>query len=215
MPAKLALALALSLLAAGVVQHLLRALRRSNMAAAADLPRWGVALVAVLVAVAVLGLIELRPLGSLLLVRSCWVAALGVIAVVDLRTRYILDACTAPLAVLAMLAAAVVGHPSLTQALLGGGIGLGVFGAVYVGGWLLMQREALGPGDVKLATLLGLLLGPGDVLTALAMGIVMAGGVALALVFTRRWHTRGHSMAYGPWLCLGGYLALLQLAGAA
>ncbi len=210
---KLALALALGLLAVGTIQYLLGTLERSNTDGAGPLPPRGTVLVVALVVAAVLGLVMPQSMGPLPVIRSCWVAAMGVIAVVDLRARYILDACTVPFAVLALLSAAILEHPTVGEALSGGLVGLVAFALVYGASWLLARREALGLGDVKLAALLGLWLGVAYVPTALAAGIVLAGAAALALLATRRGRLRGHSLAYGPWLCLGGYLALLQLSG--
>ena len=78
------------------------------------------------VAAAALLLFWNRPLTAVTAVQAIWAAALAVTFAVDLRVRYILDIWTAPLALLAMLAAIALPHPaylSLRSALTGGAIG--------------------------------------------------------------------------------------------
>jgi leader peptidase (prepilin peptidase) / N-methyltransferase len=72
----------------------------------------------------------------------------------------------------------------------------------------LLTRGGLGMGDVKLAGLLGLLLGTA-VAPALFVG-TLAGGVASAALLARG-RKRGTTLAYGPYLCLGGAVAVLAL----
>jgi prepilin signal peptidase PulO-like enzyme (type II secretory pathway) len=61
-------------------------------------------------------------------------------------------------------------------------------------------------GDVKLAGMLGFVLG-WTVLTALFIGAVVGGIVAAALL--SRAGGRRSTMAYGPYLALGGAAAIL------
>jgi leader peptidase (prepilin peptidase)/N-methyltransferase len=71
----------------------------------------------------------------------------------------------------------------------------------------LFLRGGLGMGDVKLAGMLGFLLG-WKVLTALFIGAV-AGGIAAAFVLSRSAEGRRSTLAYGPYLALGGALTIL------
>ncbi|MGI8916920.1 MAG: prepilin peptidase [Chloroflexota bacterium] len=177
-------------------------------------PAGGVALV-VAVAAAVLLLLWNRPLTAVSAVQACWAAALAVIFTVDLRVRYILDVWTAPLALLAVLAAVVLPHPaypSLLSVLGGGAIGLVVFAAFYGLGLLLFRQPALGLGDVKLAVLMGLMVGAENILTAVFIGAFLGGLASVVLVALRR-AALGDAPAYGTYLTLGGYAALLGAAG--
>jgi leader peptidase (prepilin peptidase) / N-methyltransferase len=120
-----------------------------------------------------------------------------------------------------VLAALVHGEP---ESLLGGLVGAGVVMVTLGSLWLLSPRM-LGFGDVRLGTLVGLVVGwvgwsadepVLDPLTwvvraMLAAGVLgsLAGGVLLVV---RR---RNQSYPFGPWLSIGGALAVLLAASAA
>jgi leader peptidase (prepilin peptidase)/N-methyltransferase len=177
-------------------------------------PAASVALAAVVSAAALL-LLWNRPFDAIPAVQAAWAAALAVIFTVDLRVRYILDLWTAPLALLAIVAALTLPHPAYPAviAVVGGGaIGLVLFAAFYGLGLLLFRQPALGLGDVKLAVLLGLVVWADKVLTAIFVGALLGGVVSLILVVLRRANMRD-APAYGTYLTLGGYFALLEIAG--
>ena len=88
----------------------------------------------------------------------------------------------------ALLSATAAGGICLVRALLGTGIGM---------------------GDVKLCAVIGLWLGwhsPWMLAYGFVMGVLIAGVVALALLATRR-VSRQDSIAYGPYLIAGAFLA--------
>lgn len=189
--------------------------RREPEEPGATLPPIGGAVLAAAVAAAALLLFWHRPLTAVAAVQAGWATALAVIFTVDLRVRYILDVWTAPLALLAVLAAIALPHPaylSLRSALTGGAIGLVLFAAFYGLGLLVFHQAALGLGDVKLAALMGLMVGSGYILTAVFIGICLGGIASLFLVALRR-AKLGDAPAYGTYLTVGGYAALLGAAG--
>ena len=209
-------ALALGLAALAAARLLLASVaRRQPEERDATLPLPGGLMLVVIVTAATLLLLWNRPLDAVAAVQACWAAALAVIFAVDLRVRYILDLWTAPLGLLAVLAALWLPHPAyptLPSVLGGGVIGLVLFAAFYGLGLLLFHQPALGLGDVKLAVLLGLMVGAERVLTAIFIGAMLGGLASLALVVLRR-ATLRDSPAYGTYLTLGGYAALLEAAG--
>jgi leader peptidase (prepilin peptidase)/N-methyltransferase len=90
------------------------------------------------------------------------------------------------------------------------GIGAGVvFLLLALVGGLLFRAEVMGIGDVKLAIFIGLVLGFPWTLQALLLGILLAGGVSILLMAVR---VKGlkDTIAYGPYLCAGTLLVLLQ-----
>ncbi len=95
---------------------------------------------------------------------------------------------------------------SLVRGLLGGAV---YFLILLVVG--LIARGGFGMGDVKLALLLGLFLGylGWDILMIGTVLAVLLGGVAsiLLLVFTSK--GRDAKFAYGPYLVLGAWIALI------
>ena len=133
-----------------------------------------------------------------------WIYAwfLLTVLVIDLEHRLVLNAMTAPAAVLALAASLLPGGPTLVQALIGGA---GAFVAFFL--IALIGRGAMGMGDVKLAGVIGLMVGYPLVLPALLGGILLGGLAAAILLITRR-ATRKTAIAYAPYLCVGA-LAIL------
>jgi leader peptidase (prepilin peptidase)/N-methyltransferase len=74
-----------------------------------------------------------------------------------------------------------------------------------------VARGGLGMGDVKLAGALGFLLGKA-VFVALLFGTVAGAAVALAILIRRGAAGRRTTLAYGPYLALGGVLAILAFS---
>ena len=73
---------------------------------------------------------------------------------------------------------------------------------------LVVNRAAMGLGDVKLALLLGAALGY-DVFGALALGFILLFPVAVAYVIRNRGAARGATLPFGPFLAAGTVLTLL------
>ena len=91
------------------------------------------------------------------------ITLLLVIAVVDVQCRLVLDRLTYPGLVIAPLFAWLWPGLGVRASLLGGLAALVILGAL-----VLLYRRGMGPGDVKLATLIGLYLGWPQVLPALS-----------------------------------------------
>ncbi len=124
------------------------------------------------------------------------------IAAIDSEYRRVPNKLLGVLALLALAAAGLRGQYGAT--LVGGLVGWSLlYGASRV------RPGALGQGDVKLAGTLGLILGYPDVFRALSIGIIAGGVAALVLVMARR-ATLKSTMAYAPYLVLGGLVVLLQ-----
>ncbi|RAX24133.1 MULTISPECIES: A24 family peptidase [unclassified Actinomyces] len=83
-------------------------------------------------------------------------------------------------------------------------------GAAVFAMWLI-PASGMGLGDVKLCALLGLWLGyiaVDWVVAGLLLGFILAGLVAIGLLVTRR-AGRKDTLAFGPYLAAGGWLAWL------
>ncbi len=144
----------------------------------------------------------LAPDVAAMLVGWLYVAFLLAVFVIDLERRRVLNVMLAPMAVGALALSLLPGQPGLLNALLGGAVGLALFGVLAVIG-----RGALGMGDVKLAAVVGLMLGYPAGLYALVGGIFLAGLAALLLLLTRR-ATRKSTMAYAPYMVVGAIAML-------
>ncbi len=125
------------------------------------------------------------------------------IALIDLKYRLVLNVMIYPAAVLAVFVQMFVARTDLMAVIIGGAFGLSIFLAAA---WL--RPGDLGGGDVKLATLIGLIFAFPLGLWALFIGIVAGGLAAIGLLMTRRLTAKSH-IPYAPFLCLGALIALL------
>jgi leader peptidase (prepilin peptidase)/N-methyltransferase len=136
-----------------------------------------------------------------------WAAAqlvLVFVAAYDVATRKILNVVVVPAGAIVILLRVAFERGSLAESLIAGAAAFLVFLVLAV-----LTGGGFGMGDVKLVGLLGLLLGR-EVLPALLIGAV-AGGVASIAVIASRRGSRRTAIAYGPYLCLGGSIAILAL----
>ena len=128
--------------------------------------------------------------------------SLVALAAVDLATRRLPNLVTLPVSVLALVLRAAFERSHLGAAVLAGVAALLAFGVLTI-----VMRGGIGMGDVKLAGMLGFVLAA-TVVPALVVGI-LAGGLASVVLVVARRATLRSSIAYGPYLALGGSVAIL------
>jgi leader peptidase (prepilin peptidase)/N-methyltransferase len=126
------------------------------------------------------------------------------VALIDLDHRIIPNKITAPAAV-AAVALGLALHPSGVVEQLIAGAAAGGFLLIFA----IAYPRGMGMGDVKLAAVLGLFLGR-EVGVALLVGVLAASIVGVA-VMARVGVSEGRKTAvpFGPFLALGGIVALL------
>lgn len=132
---------------------------------------------------------------------SALIGFLALISLIDLRYRLVLNVITYPGALLAGIIALTSG--TLGSALIGGAFALAIFGFTA---WL--QPGKLGGGDVKLATMLGLLFGFPAVMPVLLVG-GGAGAALSAILLMSRHAGRESTMPYAPFLCAGAFAVVM------
>jgi leader peptidase (prepilin peptidase) / N-methyltransferase len=154
------------------------------------------ALTAALV-VACIAAFGLTPLAAL---AACFCAVLVVLAAIDLRHLILPNAIVLPAAA-AVLAAHTAIDPSPEWAL----AAVGAFVAFLA--IALVAPRGLGMGDVKLMLLLGAMLGL-EVVVAVMVGLLAAFVPALWVIARHGRGARGRKLAFGPFLALGGIVAL-------
>lgn len=154
------------------------------------------------------GLFAIEPMSfPLLALRSVFVLVLVQVIFFDFEHRLILDRVMFPAMALALIVS-LFNHPWWAGIASGLGAGL-VFLLIALVGSAIFKAEALGFGDVKLATFMGLLLGPLPTITALFYGVVLAGVVSIGYII---WHrSLKGTIAYGPYLAAGALIVLFQL----
>jgi leader peptidase (prepilin peptidase)/N-methyltransferase len=139
--------------------------------------------------------------------RSIFVLVLVQVIFFDFEHRLILDRVMFPSMALALLVS-LFGHPWWTNIAAGLGAGL-PFSALALAGSAIFKAEALGFGDVKLATFMGLLLGPLPTVQAVFYGVFMAGLASIGIIV---WHrSLKGTIAYGPYLAAGALVVLFLL----
>ena len=140
-----------------------------------------------------------------------------VLAVIDLRTHRLPDRLVLPaypvVAVLWVVAALLRGDPGRLLSVLGGAVALFAFYLLL----RMLRPGAMGGGDVKLAGLIGALLGYlgwDAVLGGAIAGFVFGGLFAAVLLLARRAQA-ANRLAFGPWMLLGAWAAILPAAASA
>ncbi|HEX2646860.1 MAG TPA: prepilin peptidase [Candidatus Dormibacteraeota bacterium] len=154
------------------------------------------------------------PSLPLLVVRSVFALVLVQVIFFDFEHHLILDRVMFPSMALALLISVFGNRVGLwgeewwTGIVMGLAAGL-IFLVIAVAGAAIFRAEAMGFGDVKLATFLGLLLGWPYIFTALFWGVVLAAVGAVVFIV---WHrSMKGTIAYGPYLALGALIMLFQL----
>jgi leader peptidase (prepilin peptidase) / N-methyltransferase len=125
------------------------------------------------------------------------------VAVIDLATRRIPNELVGALVVLALVPRALGDRAVIVESIVAG---LAVFAVALLLAY--MSRGGLGMGDVKLAAALGFVLGK-VVLPALVLGTAAGAVAGLAVIAGRGRAGRHATIAYGPYLALGGASAIL------
>jgi leader peptidase (prepilin peptidase)/N-methyltransferase len=137
-----------------------------------------------------------------LAVTAFFSSLLIVIMVIDLERGLILNKLVYPGMVIALIVSIFL-PPHIAKAAIGGGIGFGLFILIA-----LISRGGMGWGDVKLATLLGLVTGFPLVFIALLLAIIFGGLVAIVLLMLKI-RGRKEPIPFGPFLSLSIIVTML------
>ena len=129
-------------------------------------------------------------------------ASLVAITGIDVDHQIIPDVITLPGIVAGALANLAVPGRSIVDSLLGIGLGGGIFLAI-----ILVSGGGMGGGDMKLGAMLGAFLGWRLTLVALFVAVVVGGLVAVAVLAAGR-KGRKDPIPFGPFLAVGGAVAL-------
>lgn len=160
------------------------------------------ALVAVgVIAVAALSFAKFEDIGQAL-VGAVFSGVLVVIAAIDLERRIIPNRIVLPAGVVVLAGNALVGTSSAWEYVISAGVALAVASVIS-----LASRGGLGMGDAKLCFLLGAGLG-WNVVGALLLASIGAFLAAITILVRRGTGARKETFPFGPFLALGGILAL-------
>ena len=130
-------------------------------------------------------------------------AALVAVTGIDLAHQIIPDVITLPGIAVGLACSLVTGQPRWLESLIGAVVGGGLFLLIIVA-----SGGGMGGGDMKLGAMLGAFLGWRLLLVGVMISVLAGGVVAIALLALRR-RGRKDAVPFGPFLALGGALALL------
>jgi leader peptidase (prepilin peptidase)/N-methyltransferase len=144
-----------------------------------------------------------------------YIAVLVVLMATDLEHRLIPNRIILPAILFALVAGLLADLTVHTMAwmtwkavLLGGAVGLMFFAAAYgLAAAIYPGKIGLGMGDVTLATFIGLVVGFPSAIVAVVLGVLLGGLTSVLLLVTRR-VTMRTAIPYGPFLILGGLIAM-------
>ena len=142
-------------------------------------------------------------------VYAALLSALIVVTFIDLDHRIIPNEITIPGLPLGLLASATVLPIGAWDALIGALCGGGILFAVAWISRLVLRREGMGMGDVKLLAMLGAFLGWKATLLTLLLGSGSGAVVGVAMMAMK--HTTRHDpIPFGPYLAFGAAVTLLM-----
>jgi prepilin signal peptidase PulO-like enzyme (type II secretory pathway) len=166
-----------------------------------------------------------RMNGAQLFFWLIYMAIFALITIIDLEHRLILFVVIIPSCIIALIDALVTGYGAdLGEALIGGGIGFGVFLLLYLGGFVFtyilgrmrgqeIDEVAFGYGDVMLITLAGLIMGWQPLIFAMFITVFLGAAGAFLYLIVRGLSGRHYSMftplPYGPYIVLGTIIMML------
>lgn len=136
-----------------------------------------------------------------------FVAALVVVAVIDLYHQIIPDVISIPGIGIGLLGTLVVPRFTFFNSLIGILLGGGILFAVGTGYQWLFKREGMGGGDVKLLAMIGAFLGwEAVILTILLSSLI--GSVIGIFIMVLKGKDFKYAIPFGPFLSLGAIIAL-------
>jgi len=134
--------------------------------------------------------------------------ALLIVSCIDIAHTIIPDAITLPGIVVGLSTSLWLTPVGGRNALLGVALGGGLFLLMAILSVVILKREGMGGGDIKLIAMLGAFLGWHVVLVTIFLAAVLGASVGLALILLRR-KGRREPLPFGPFLALGALLAMV------
>jgi leader peptidase (prepilin peptidase)/N-methyltransferase len=134
--------------------------------------------------------------------------ALLIVSCIDLTHTIIPDAITLPGIVIGLGTSFWLTPVGVRNAVLGVMLGGGLFLLMAILSVVILKREGMGGGDIKLIAMLGAFLGWHAVLVTIFLAAVLGACVGLTLIFLRR-KGRRDPLPFGPFLALGALLAMV------
>jgi leader peptidase (prepilin peptidase)/N-methyltransferase len=135
-----------------------------------------------------------------------------VIMVIDLERGLILNSLTYPAMVIAVILSLVASDseivPSIGSAAGAGALGFGLFLLIIFSYYKIRGREGMGPGDVKMAALMGLAVGFPAIIVAILVAAIVGALIVVPLVLANKLNME-QPLGFGIFLAPAAMVALL------
>ena len=129
------------------------------------------------------------------------------LAAIDLQEQILPDQITLPLVWLGLIASILVYWSDPTSAIIGASLGyLSLWSVMHLFKWIT-GKEGMGYGDFKLNAAIGAWLGWQMVPTVILLSSFLGAVIGLCAI-TFLGHDRRSPLAFGPYLCLAGWVAM-------
>ena len=137
---------------------------------------------------------------------------------IDLKNRIIPNRLNLTLFEVGLLFAFLCGITSINMAkeyLFGAALGLLGFGIIFLLGWLIAGKDAIGFGDVKFMGAIGLYFGPNVIIEITLLAFIIAAIASIVVVFVRNLilKRKDEYIAFGPFLSLASLICIFIPSG--
>lgn len=129
------------------------------------------------------------------------------ISLIDIRHYIIPDSITLGGLVLSFLLSFIPGYLSPIDSLIGLFVGGGILYGIGIIGELLLKKEAMGGGDIKLMAFVGALWGWKIATASIVLGAFCGAFIGIALIIVKR-ANKENMLPFGPFLALGIILSV-------
>ncbi|AEE96331.1 prepilin peptidase [Mahella australiensis] len=130
------------------------------------------------------------------------VSSLMIISFVDIDEGIILDAALIPIVAVGIIAVAVDPSGTWQYAALGALVGACIIGTIYILSLIILKKEGMGIGDIKLMAAVGTLLGWQRTLLAFFIGVYI-GAIAGIIMIALKKKDMASEIPFGPFLSIG------------
>lgn len=143
-----------------------------------------------------------------LLAYSILGSILIIISFIDIDKQIIPDVLVVIGIVVGLFASMLGFTVRLMDALLGLLLGGGILLIIGLASLLILKKEGMGGGDIKLMGMIGLFLGWKKTLLALVISIYLGGIISLFLILSKK-KQLGQAIPFGPFISLGSLISLV------
>ena len=134
--------------------------------------------------------------------------ALIIIAFIDLNEQIIPDVISLPGIALGLILSFFVPYISFMNSILGAVAGGGIILIIALAGSVIFKKEAMGGGDVKLASMVGAFLGWRYTVISLFFGFFL-GALAGVFLILSKIKNKEDLIPFGPFIILGTFISIL------